>query len=301
MKFRWFFPFVPLILGVLVGSLLNLTELPNPILLISIDLGTLIFLVGFVITALAFAAVFIWNWGQQIEIRAGNKSIQDRRRFYRLLDHELKNPLTAIMAGLANLSEEHSETQRRNTIQSVAAQVQRINRLVADLRKLTLLETRPIEFSLVDLNELLTELFDYVKNRDPHQRRQFNLQIPQAPWPLPKVTADRDLLSLALLNLLDNAIKFSQPGDTIELRASEEDSAVLIEIADTGPGIPEDEIDEVWNELYRGKGARGIPGSGLGLALVQTIVSRHHGSLAIRSRSGQGTVVSLRLVAANLA
>ena len=81
----------------------------------------------------------------------------------------------------------------------------------------------------------------------------------------------------------------------LELRAAEEDGAVAIEIADTGPGIPEEELPQVWDELYRGEGARGIPGSGLGLALVKAIINRHGGSATIRSRPGQGTEVALRL------
>jgi two-component system OmpR family sensor kinase len=83
--------------------------------------------------------------------------------------------------------------------------------------------------------------------------------------------------------------------DTIELRAAEDDRAVVIEIADTGPGIPEGEIPLVWDELYRGEGTRGIPGSGLGLSLVRAIVARHGGQATIRSRPGQGTLLALRL------
>jgi two-component system OmpR family sensor kinase len=90
-------------------------------------------------------------------------------------------------------------------------------------------------------------------------------------------------------------LKFTAPRDTIELRAAEDDGVVVIEIADTGPGIPDDEIPQVWDELYRGAGARGVPGSGLGLSLVRAIVLRHGGDAAIRSRSGQGTLVTLRL------
>ena len=99
----------------------------------------------------------------------------------------------------------------------------------------------------------------------------------------------------ALHNLVDNACKFSGPQATIELRAFEDGSNVVVEVADTGPGIDPDEIPHLGEELYRGRSARGIEGSGLGLALVQAIVDRHRGTLTIRSRPGQGTVVALRL------
>jgi two-component system OmpR family sensor kinase len=81
----------------------------------------------------------------------------------------------------------------------------------------------------------------------------------------------------------------------VEVRAFEDGTFVAIEVADTGPGIPEDEEAQVWEELYRGQGARGVPGSGLGLALVRAIVERHGGGVSLRSRAGQGTVVTMRL------
>jgi two-component system OmpR family sensor kinase len=119
--------------------------------------------------------------------------------------------------------------------------------------------------------------------------------VPQAPWPLPQVPGDNDLLLLALHNLLDNALKFSRKGDTIEVRAFEDGQSVVVEVADTGPGVPAGELPHVWEELYRGVGARGVPGSGLGLALVRAIVERHGGQVSVRSREGQGTVFGVRL------
>jgi two-component system OmpR family sensor kinase len=121
------------------------------------------------------------------------------------------------------------------------------------------------------------------------------MNVPRAPWPLPLIDGDRDLIFIALQNLVANAVKFSAPGDTVELRAIEDGSWVLLEVADTGAGIPEDEIGEVWLELARGRAARSIPGTGIGLALVRVVVTRHGGQAAIRSREGQGTVVSIRL------
>ncbi|MBC8448917.1 MAG: response regulator [Chloroflexi bacterium] len=79
------------------------------------------------------------------------------------------------------------------------------------------------------------------------------------------------------------------------VRAFEEGAKVVIEVADTGPGIPEAEVPHVWKELYRTQGAQGAPGSGLGLALVRAIVDGHGGQVSLRSRLGQGTVVTMRL------
>jgi len=171
----------------------------------------------------------------------------------------------------------------------------RLSRLAADLRKLADLGTLDVESSPVDVGQLLQEVLEVAQERPKASQRTLNLSLPQAPWPLPHVQGDQDLLFLAVHNLVDNAIKFTAPGDTIEIRGFEDGDRVVIEIADTGPGIPEDEISLVWDELYRGQGARGIPGSGLGLALVRAIAERHGGEVNLRSRSGQGTVFTLRL------
>jgi len=74
---------------------------------------------------------------------------------------------------------------------------------------------------------------------------------------------------------------------------------IVIEVADTGPGIPEEELDLVWEELYRSKQARGVLGSGLGLPLVRAIIEKHGGMVGLRSIHGQGTVFSIRLPAKN--
>jgi two-component system OmpR family sensor kinase len=115
------------------------------------------------------------------------------------------------------------------------------------------------------------------------------------PAPVGTVPGDRDLLFLALHNLLVNAVKFTGPGDTIEVRAREDGDQVVVEVADTGIGIPAEELGGVWDELARGSAARGTPGMGLGLALVRAVVARHGGTVWMQSRPGHGTVVGMRL------
>jgi two-component system OmpR family sensor kinase len=235
------------------------------------------------------------------------EAAQDRLRFLMRLDHELKNPLTAIRAGLVNIdfsASSASSAQARvpaaqagtsAALASVRAQADRINRLVSDLRKLADLETQDIEAVPVDLPGLLHEVVEATGEMPAASGRVIRVTVPRAPWPLPLIEGDRDLLFIAIQNLLANAVKFSAPGDTIEVRASEDGDALLLEVADTGVGIPADEIGQVWQELARGRIARSLPGTGTGLALVRVIATRHGGQVAIRSRHGQGTVVSIRL------
>lgn len=293
---RWVLALIPAFVSVALGLLFITGVLANPKAFIRADLSFVVLVLGLGTSALCLAGVALWQRGQRFGERRARRKVQteaadDRRRFLRRLDHELKNPLTAVRVGLANLVADRSP----EAVQSVEAQVQRVSRLTADLRKLAELETRPIERAAVDVGELLQQVAEMARDRAEMEDRRFNLLMPKAPWPLPQISGDRDLLLLVLHNLVDNAFKFTFPGDTIEVRAFEDGASVVIEVADTGPGIPEAELPHVWEELYRGERARAVPGSGLGLALVRAIIERHGGTLAARSRVAQGTVFSFRL------
>lgn len=295
MKRIWLLLLLPIVLGLLLKILLERGWLENSIIYLRIDLGTLALLLGilFSVMLIIIWGIFLWQDRQfnQEYIEFQTTTAEEHRQFLQRLDHELKNPLTAIQAGLANLDGASNE----RAIESIKAQTQRLSRLVADLRKLAELETRPIEHSPVNLTEILQETVTIIQEEPEAAGRSINLSLPQAPWPLPDVQGDEDLLLLALLNLLGNAVKFSEPGATVEVRAFEDADMVIVEVADTGPGIPESEVPFVWQELYRGQGARGVPGSGLGLALVRAITERHGGQVTIRSRVHQGTVVTMKL------
>jgi two-component system OmpR family sensor kinase len=217
----------------------------------------------------------------------------EHRRFLRRLDHELKNPLTAIRVALANLAE--GQERSPALLESVERETLRIGRLAADLRKLADVEVGVLEEAQVDLVALLHEVVAAVEEQGEATGRTLRLVLPAAPWPLPSIEGDPDLLFLAVHNLVMNALKFSTNGDLVEVRAHEQGNYVLIEVADTGCGIPKEEAPHIWDELYRGQGARGTPGSGLGLALVRAIVERHHGQVEMRSRMGQGSVFTVRL------
>jgi two-component system OmpR family sensor kinase len=296
---RWLLTLIPGVLGMGLALyfFLSYDASHDHIVYLRADLGALSLLFGLGLSILAALGFALWGRVEQIRQQAAAEAAEERRRFLRRLDHELKNPLTAIRAGLANLTEAPSEDARREALTSVEAQTLRLSRLSADLRKLAELEVRLVERSPVDVPALLHEAFSMAQEQPGASERHLNLSIPQAPWPLPNIQGDPDLLLLAVHNLLDNALKFSRPGDTLELHAFEDGAEIVIEVADTGPGIPEEEQPHVWEELYRGEAGRGIPGSGLGLALVRAIAERHNGRVSLRSRLRQGTVFTLRLPA----
>jgi len=308
---------MPVAAGLMVATLVtDVHILGNPILNIRVDLGTVALIVGLALSSLMAGGLAVWEWAgwrcrQRMDtIRA--QAAEERRRFLQRLDHELKNPLTAIRAGLANvpgpvlsvapLTAEglgrancSATASQQEALASVEAQVLRLSRLTSDLRKLAELETRPFEPVPVDVAPLLEEVVALAQEQPGAETRRLTLTVPQAPWPVPDVRGDWDLLFLAAYNLLDNALKFTYPGNAVEVRVFEDGDFVAIEVADTGPGIPVEELPRVWEELYRGAGARGVPGSGLGLTLVRAIVERHGGQITLRSRLGQSTVVTMLL------
>lgn len=288
---------VPLVLGLALDLLWQTGLWPNPILYLRADAGTLTLLLGLILSLALAAGLTLWLLAGRRSERAlaalRREQTDAHHRFIRRLDHEFKNPLTAIRAGLANLTGRADG----NVLASVHAQVDRLARLSADLRKLADLETQPLEEEPVDLAQVLAEVVEAAQERPEASTRHLHLVLPQAPWPLPPVSGDRDLLYLAVHNLVDNAFKFGRPDDTIEVRAFEDGASVAIEVADTGPGVQPQDLPHLGEELFRSEASRSVEGSGLGLALVQAIVAQHRGALAIRSRQGKGTVVTLRFPA----
>ncbi|MDQ1074265.1 MULTISPECIES: sensor histidine kinase KdpD [Microbacterium] len=223
--------------------------------------------------------------------RAGRDDERDaHRRFLARLDHELKNPITAIRATLAGVDPATAPAH----VEVIDAQARRLAALVGDLRKLSEIETRPLETEPVDLEALARDAVHAIEQQRPEARGRISVIAERVPWPVPVLPGDPDLLALALDNVLANAVKFSASGP-IEVRLREDGGWAVIEVADTGRGVPADAQAVVFDDLARAANARDVPGSGIGLSLVRTILHRHGGDVELRSREGAGTVVTLRL------
>ena len=299
----WLAALAPAVLGLSLALLLQSGEVSNPLLNAQADLGTVLLLAGLLFSGAVVGIVVLRVRAQrrlgQAVSHEREQAAEAHRRFVRRLDHELKNPLTAMRIGLANLAGTSPRPEQREILTSVETQAERLGRLVTDLRKLVELEARPLEREPVDVGEVLGEAVELAQQQSAAAQRQISLSVPRAPWPLPPVSGDRDLLFLAIYNLMDNALKFTRDGDRLEVRAFEDGTTVVVEVADTGSGVPEEDLPHIFEELYRGQQARGVEGSGLGLALVRAVVERHGGHAAVRSRPGKGTVFTLRLPVAS--
>ena len=211
------------------------------------------------------------------------------QRFLARLDHELKNPLTAIRA-TAVAAPDGGRSPAWHTVDAQA----KLSALVRDLRKLAYLETRPLDLELVDLEQLIAEAVTDLRQRDPVAGSRIDFSVTRVPWAVPPLTADIDLLSLAIDNVLGNAAKYSTAGP-IEVRLREQDGSAVVDVADAGRGIPAGEVSQVFDELARAQNARDVAGSGIGLTLVATVIRHHGGDVSIRSVEGSGTLVTLRL------
>lgn len=296
------------VLAALVGGALALsgrawllvvtTRLPLALAVGGLVVGALLVLVGAVRQHRARTLVHVAARAEA----AGRADERARhRRFLARLDHELKNPVTAIRAAAAGLGpavgDDGAAARAHATLDQQAG---RLAHLVADLRKLAELETQPLEQEDVDVAQVVRDAVeDVLAQADAagRPRPSVTVTLPTVPWPLPHVRGDVDLLYLAVYNLVGNAVKFSPPGTPVEVRGADEGGTVVVEVADAGPGIPPDEVDTVFDELARGRDARGTPGSGLGLALVRVIAERHGGRASLLSRAGRGTSVRLHLPA----
>lgn len=287
---------VPVVLGAIITAVL-IASGEQRLFSASIDFAWLWLLVGGVLTVLGVATVLLVSSGHRRTdaalLRGQNEQREDHRRFLSRLDHELKNPLTAIRVSLANIDAD----SMASATQSIDTQTKRLSRLLGDLRKLSEVQAMPLESAPVDIAEVAAEAVEIAQELPEARDRVFDLSFPRAPRPLPAVAGDTDLLFLAIYNLAANSVKYSDPGDRIELRGSEDEGTVVLEVADTGRGIPDDEHDSVWEELARGTHTRDVSGSGLGLPFVRAIIERHGGEIELRSRLGEGTVVKVRLPA----
>jgi two-component system OmpR family sensor kinase len=282
-----------LFLGFVGSALVAVLIDPEPVLVFRVGVGMVIFLAGALVSVLM--AVAQWGLGRGHQ-NAFKQADERRRSFIRRLDHELKNPLTGLRAALANLSESVSPNERERAAANARRDVERLTRLLTDLRKLSDLDERPLEYLPVYVPNILEEIVEAASSLPAYQDRVVGLLINNVPS-LPLVTGDRDLLGLAFYNLVENALKFSGPGREVEVRAREDGHNIIVEVADGGSGIPPEDLPYLFEELYRGTNARGVEGSGLGLALAARIVDLHGGGLEVASRQGdrQGTVFSIHL------
>ncbi len=291
---------IPAALGAIVAVAIAAAHV-NGALIFSLPLATIAISCGIVGSAALWSGLAISRALRSANAAGhseGARSERDsHRRFLARLDHELKNPITAIRAAL------ETESEHSPALAIASGQADRLAALIGALRSLAALEASEIERVPVDLAAVVRDEVEAF-SADLVARgleRTVDVQLPTAPWPLPMVLGDADLLAVAVRNLLVNAAKYSDLGARIEVRGAEDAGIVVIEVADTGWGIAAEDLPQVWDELWRSSDARKVEGSGLGLSLVRVVAEQHGGGVSIRSIAGSGTSVRLQLPAISAA
>ena len=222
-----------------------------------------------------------------------------RKDFVANVSHELKTPLAAIRGYAETLRDgalEELTTARRFT-DRIVSQCRRLQELLDDLLTLSRLEgvAPALEREPVALGAVVHRAVELISA--VAREKQVEIAIETGEEPLPPVLGDPDGLERLVLNLLDNAIKYNRPEGRITLRLSRSDGEAVLEVIDTGIGIPPESIPRLFERFYRvDKGrAREEGGTGLGLAIVKHVAQTHGGQVEVESRIGQGSTFRVRL------
>lgn len=220
-----------------------------------------------------------------------------RTDFVANVTHEIRTPLTAIIGFVETLLQGALDDKKtsRKFLETIRENSQRLNRLVDDLLTLSGIELGEVTLHPEDLSvaESIEQVLTVVAARAAEKSLKLVREIPEG---LPRIRADRDRLTQVLLNIVDNAVKFTPKGGTVAVTASPgEEGFLTIRVADTGVGIPKGEIPRLGERFYRVDRTRSreLGGTGLGLSIVKHLMKVHGGRMSIDSTMGHGTTVSL--------
>ena len=208
------------------------------------------------------------------------------------LAHELKSPLNVLsMYSDALLGDAiDDEALRVEAANVISDEVERLGLLISNMLSITRIEmgSMSIERKRVKLRDLLQDAFDACRRGGKEKNIQFSLDLPREISP---VALDKDLMRVAINNLLTNAIKYSDPEGSVSMSIEEADLTVRISIRDNGIGIAPDEQDRIFEKFYRSESddVRSRTGHGLGLSLAREIIQLHHGTLTVKSAVGEGS------------
>jgi two-component system sensor histidine kinase SenX3 len=220
---------------------------------------------------------------------------ETRRDFVANISHELKTPVGAISLLAETLVAEEDPAVAARLAERIVGEADRVNRSIEDLIVLSRIESegapRP---ELVEAADVLVEAATRIA--PAAEQRGLSIEIEVTGEQL-QVLGDRRQLVSAVSNLLDNAVKYSEPGGDVLLRAQRSDDVVELAVEDSGIGIPAKDLDRIFERFYRVDHARSrrTGGTGLGLAIVRHVAQNHDGEVAVESRLGEGSVFALRL------
>ncbi|GMA97290.1 sensor histidine kinase KdpD [Pelosinus sp. IPA-1] len=223
------------------------------------------------------------------------ESDQLRTALFNSISHELRTPLASIIgaiSGLLDVEGIYSGEDRKELLETVKEGANRMDRLVANL-----LDTARLESGMMQLKIDWCDIEDItgIALRRVEESLNGRSLLVRIPADLPLVKADCVLVEQVLVNLLDNACKYSALGSEIVITASQDEKVVQVSVADRGPGIPSEYLTRVFDKFYRVEQPKNVSGTGLGLSICKGIIEAHGGTIHAENRPGGGTVMIFAL------
>lgn len=211
------------------------------------------------------------------------------------ISHDLRTPLVSITGALTSLDEQAqslNDESRRSLVSTAREEAERLNRLVGNLLSMTRIESGAIKLhnDPGDIQDVIGTALEQLGKRVAYHEIKVNV-----PDEFPLVPMDFTLIVQVVVNLLENAVKYSPKDSLIEVSASLADKKARLQIADRGVGIPADDLNRIFDKFYRVQRPESVSGTGLGLSISKGIVEAHHGTIYAHSRDGGGTIVSVEL------
>jgi signal transduction histidine kinase len=217
-----------------------------------------------------------------------------RADFVSLVSHELRSPMAAVIGAARTLEERWRElnaAQRSAFLALIADETNRLATLIGDVLDTSRIEagTFSYHFTEVDVGELVrATVAGFALHQD-------EVSVTAHAGDVPSVRGDHERLRQVLRNLLENAVKYSPAGATVDVRARSENGRVLVAVEDSGPGIPAEQHGLIFERFGRANVGLGKPGTGLGLFIARSIAEAHGGRLSVASTPGQGATFTLEL------
>ena len=213
------------------------------------------------------------------------------------ISHELRTPLASITGALSSLSEDASQpvmndAARLELVETAYGEAQRLNLLVGNLLDMTRLEGGVFRLSLSPCD--IQDLIGVCLSRFGFQSKDHPIEV-SLPDALPMLRLDERLMAQVLMNLLDNAVKYSPEKAPIQILVDQTAEDLIVRVADSGVGIPETDLEKIFARFYRSERSHAYQGIGLGLSISKEIVEAHGGRIWAENRGPKGAVISFSI------
>lgn len=243
--------------------------------------------------ALAMERVHLAHQAEQAQILAARETLE--RALLNSISHDLRTPLVTIMGALSSLREESlhfTDQEKQELLRSAWDEAERLNCFVGDLLDMTRLEAGELRIrrESCDVQDLIGSALTILDRQ--LAGRDVSVQLARG---LPLVDMDMVLMTQVLVNLLDNGLKYSPADSPMEIVARIETEHLVLEVLDRGPGVPEQELERMFDKFYRLPAPEGVSGTGLGLSICKGIVEAHGGTIKAVNRAGGGLCVACHL------